>query len=84
MAKEKTGVSVNTTTVWRIIVAVIIGIFSFFGSWGFTQITTIPEKYATKSELQCAVERVETRLQSIDSNVGAINNHLINMNVNRD
>ena len=80
---EKEKSSINTTTVWRIIVGVIIAVFSFFGSWGFTQITTMPEKYATKTELQCSIDRVDAQLRSINTNVGAINNHLINMNMGR-
>ena len=66
----------NSTRVWRILVLAYMGIMGFLGSWAFTQITQVPEKYPNKTEIQCMVDRLDSRFNSLDHKVDRINEFL--------
>ena len=74
--KEKTWWDGNSTRAWRLLVIALIGILSFLNQWAFTKITEMPEKYPTKSELQCMVDRLEHAVDKQSAKIDELNRFL--------
>jgi len=46
-------------------------------AWNFNKVSTIPEKYATKTELDRAIEKQDKKMDKMDKKLDTIIDHLI-------
>jgi len=77
----------NSTRVWRVFVLMFIGLLSFISSWMFNNIAGLSDKFVTKADFQCVVERLEKtidgRFNNLDSKVDEQSRYLRDLNRGR-
>lgn len=85
--KERTWWEGNQTRAWRLFVTAFIAMMAFISSWMFNSIdqarnnlSSLSDKYVTKQDFQCAVNRLEdafnSRFSSLDQKVDDTNKYL--------
>ena len=64
MAKQQTWWEGNSTRLWRTLVLMYLGLITALGTYGMVKVVEIPEKYPTKPELQCMIDRLERTMSA--------------------
>lgn len=84
---ERTWWEGNQTKAWRLFVALFIAMTTFISTWMFTNVdqtkndvSGLSDKYVTKSDFQCAIDKLERaldmRFSRLDSKMDDTNRYL--------
>lgn len=66
----------NSTKMWRTSILMYLSILTALGTWGLMRVAEMPEKYPTKSELQCMVDRLEHAVDKQSAKIDELNRFL--------
>lgn len=69
LVKQGESMSDGTKLLIGTLITVILGVSSLLGSWAFFSLLSLPEKYVLKSDYNRTLDKLDTKLDTIQSDI---------------